>query len=422
MYLLSMFLIGALAYGQVGVNNITPKSTLDIMSKTTDGSTSEGLIIPRVTGNALKAAETSTVYGDDQDAALVFVTAAPDPDNRTGQVEGMDSRGFYYFDAGSNRWVKMVSSGTSTAALAQLLCSGSSDVGVLESGQSAAGVSTTIPYSGGNGGIYSAQIVNSIGVTGLTAVLTSGTLNNGSGTLIYTITGTPSAAGNAIFDIDFAGQTCGFSRTVQPSSNFPDVVPVIINGQTRQMLTHNLGGDTTQDPNVPTQAIMGNYYQWGKKNAVATAYTPASAISGWNTSAAGNKAWNSGTEAAPVKTANDPCPSGFRVLTRNEWTGFNTASTTTNIGTWATTTTNGATNFSAAKVFSNNGSTVTLPIIGMRDNTTGVLVNRANIGYYWSSTENGTLYSYFQSVTSSSNNPSGYNTRPTGIGIRCISE
>ncbi|MBT2623665.1 hypothetical protein [Chryseobacterium sp. ISL-6] len=97
MYLLPIVLIGALSYGQVGINNVAPKITLDVQSKTTDGSTSEGFLLPRVTGNALHAAEAAAVYGADQDAALAYVTAAPDPANRTGQVEGMDAPGFYYF-------------------------------------------------------------------------------------------------------------------------------------------------------------------------------------------------------------------------------------------------------------------------------------------------------------------------------------
>lgn len=419
--LLPLIFLGVLSYGQVGINNVTPKITLDVTSKTADGSTSEGFMLPRITGNALKAAETAGAYTNNQHSALVFVTAVPDPDNRTGQVEGMDAPGFYYFDAGSNRWVKMISSGTSTAAVTQLLCSGSSNIGILVSGEVSAGVSTSIPYSGGNGGVYSALSVPSIGVTGLIATLPSGTLNNGSGTLTFNIIGTPSAAGTATFDIDFAGQTCGFSMAVQPPSNFPDTAPIIINGQARQIMTHNLGGDITQDPNVPTQSIMGNYYQWGKKNAIATAYTNANTISGWSTSGAADKAWNSGTEAVPAKTANDPCPVGFRVPTQNEWNGFNTASTKSNIGTWATTSTNGATNFSAAKVFVNNGNQITFPTAGYRDFPDGLLGGRAFGGYYWSNTEAG-VGSIRLNFTNSAVTASGNSNRVNGFSVRCISE
>ncbi|MEF9478727.1 hypothetical protein OWR28_14370 [Chryseobacterium sp. 1B4] len=415
-----MFLFSILSYGQVGINNNNPRSTLDVASKTTDGSTSEGFILPRINGNTLKAADTAGVYGEEENATLVFVTIPPDPVNRTGQVEGMDVPGFYYFDAGSNRWVKIISSGTTTAYVTQLLCSGSSDVGILQDGQLAAGVNTTIPYNGGNGGIYSGISINSINVTGLTAVLASGTLNNGNGSLIFNIIGSPSGAGTATFNLDFAGESCSFSRIVQPSSNFPDVVPVIINGETRQMKTHNLGADSGQDPNTPSQSIIGNYYQWGK-NPVATAYTNANSISGWNTSAGPNKAWNSGNEASPVKTVNDPCPDGFRIPTRNEWVGFANESTANSIGTWATTTTNGPSNYSAAKVFTNNGSTLTFPTAGNRQYLTGSLERRAYNGLYWSTTESSTN-AYDFNFTNTAVIPTQTNDRKNGFSIRCISQ
>ena len=421
LYLLPISLIGTLTFAQVAINSVTPKGTLDVTSKTSDGSTSEGILIPRLTGNALHDAETAAVYGNDQDAMLVFVTAPPDPGNRTGQVEGMDDRGFYYFDAGSNRWVKMTTSGASTAQIGQLLCSSSTNSGVLEATEPATGVNVTIPYNVANGGAYSAINIPSNGVTGLTAVLPSGTLNNGSGTLTLAITGTPAAAGTAVFDISLGGQDCGFAIQVQPASSFQETLPVTINGQTRQMMTHNLGADQTQDPDVPSQAIMGNYYQWGKKNPVATAYISAAAISGWSTSAAANKAWNSGTEAAPVKTTNDPCPDGFRVPTQSEWASFNTNSTTSIIGTWVTTANGGDNNFTAARKFTNNGSTLTFPTAGLRFYSTGALGYRAYYGAYWSSTEYYTYayYLYFDSTTVS---PANDSYRPYGFSVRCISE
>lgn len=72
----------------------------------------------------------------------------------------------------------------------------------------------TIPYTGGNGGTYSASSVSSSGVIGLTATLAAGTIINGSGSLVYTITGTPASSGTASFALNFGGQTCAINLSV----------------------------------------------------------------------------------------------------------------------------------------------------------------------------------------------------------------
>ncbi|MBP1164681.1 uncharacterized protein (TIGR02145 family) [Chryseobacterium sp. PvR013] len=425
-YLLSICLMSVLSYGQVGINNKVPRSTLDVTEKTIDGSHAEGLMIPRETGNALKLADSAGVYGSDQDATLIFVTKEADLSKRTGQVEKVDSRGFYFFDAGINRWVKIVSSSnTNIGQITQLLCSSSAHSGVLTSGTPASGVTTQIPYNGGNGGSYSSLSLPSIGVTGLTAILTADSFQNGSGTLNFSITGTPAASGTATFNISLGGQTCSFSRTVKAGSSFADDIEVIIDGKIRRMKAHNVGADTSENPDIPGQSIIGDYFQWGRKDPVATAYTSSSAISGYNTTNAANKSWNKGSESIPQKnTLNDPCPSGYRVPTRAEWQGFITASTTTNIGTWALSATDGASNFSVAKVFKNNGNTITFPGGGNRFYATGALGYRGNNGNYWSSTENEVLntdayfMSFFKDIA-----PANYSlSRPYGFSVRCISE
>jgi hypothetical protein len=93
-------------------------------------------------------------------------------------------------------------------------CAGATNNGTLTSGTAASGVSSSIPYTGGNGGTYSAQSVSSTGVTGLTATLTAGTFANGSGTLTYTISGTPANSGTASFTLSIGGQACTLLRTV----------------------------------------------------------------------------------------------------------------------------------------------------------------------------------------------------------------
>ncbi|MDR6403289.1 MULTISPECIES: chitin binding peritrophin-A domain-containing protein [Chryseobacterium] len=92
-----------------------------------------------------------------------------------------------------------------------LNCLGVIKNGDLQFGTAASGVSFEIPYTGGNGGSHSGQTITSTGVTGLTATLTAGNFANGAGSLIYTVTGTPSAAGTANFAINIGGRTCTIS-------------------------------------------------------------------------------------------------------------------------------------------------------------------------------------------------------------------
>lgn len=63
----------------------------------------------------------------------------------------------------------------------------------------------TIPYTGGNGGSYEAQ---SIQTNGLTASLPVGNFAVGNGNLQYSVTGTPDRTGNITFNVNVAGNTC----------------------------------------------------------------------------------------------------------------------------------------------------------------------------------------------------------------------
>lgn len=65
-----------------------------------------------------------------------------------------------------------------------------------------------VPYTGGNGGIYPAQSIGP--VNGLTATLSAGNFNSGSGTLSYTVSGTPTVTSPIVttFSVNIGGQTC----------------------------------------------------------------------------------------------------------------------------------------------------------------------------------------------------------------------
>ncbi|GEM_PF-4045142 len=80
--------------------------------------------------------------------------------------------------------------------------------------------SVTIPYANGDGADYAQQIMNSVasmGLSGLTATLSAGTLANGNGTLIISVTGTVDNGGSAFFQFEINGHTC----MIMSSITFP---------------------------------------------------------------------------------------------------------------------------------------------------------------------------------------------------------
>ncbi|OOG19219.1 hypothetical protein BWD42_04535 [Sphingobacterium sp. CZ-UAM] len=151
-------------------------------------------------------------------------------------------------------------------------------------------------------------------------------------------------------------------------------------------MRHNLGANYNLDPdqNPSVSGLHGNYYQWGRKAVAATASTAPRTISPWNRQSSADNAWNSGTETAPTKTANDPCPSGYRIPTEREIAMLDDGVTNLNIGNWS----ESSSNYSAARVFKSNRNAnvrLTFPIAGNRRFDNGALARRGLEGYYWSS-------------------------------------
>jgi len=100
--------------------------------------------------------------------------------------------------------------------LAALNCSGVTFSDTAMSSIAYTGTAT-VPYEGGNGDLYpTGTSVASTGVTGLSAVIVPGQLKQGSGTVKYTITGTPTVAGTASFAISLGGQSCTLVLPVSP--------------------------------------------------------------------------------------------------------------------------------------------------------------------------------------------------------------
>ncbi|NAW49917.1 hypothetical protein GNY06_00400, partial [Elizabethkingia argentiflava] len=164
-------------------------------------------------------------------------------------------------------------------------------------------------------------------------------------------------------------------------------------------MRHNLGANTSLDPDQSSSVagIHGNYYQYGRNVSVAGA-TDTRMNSNFNGGyPPGPKAWNSGTEASPLKGPNDPCPEGYRVPTREEFQQLLEATIESNIGVWR----QGNANYTAAKVFTSKGNKnvkMTFPSQGVFTVSANrnippffPVVNpleRGNLGLYWASTLN----------------------------------
>ncbi|WP_294221506.1 hypothetical protein [uncultured Chryseobacterium sp.] len=91
---LALFAISSFTFAQIGIANTAPNATMDVKALKTDGSTSEGIIIPRLTGDEIKNA--GNQYTAAQTGAMVYVSSVPSAtDTKTANIT---SAGCYYFD------------------------------------------------------------------------------------------------------------------------------------------------------------------------------------------------------------------------------------------------------------------------------------------------------------------------------------
>ena len=202
-----------------------------------------------------------------------------------------------------------------------------------------------------------------------------------------------------------------------------------VRGTAKEFMCYNLGvTGGTQDP-LSYQGGLNNggLYQWGRttdghevRNSPTTSGPVAAAVAGrfiiigfpqidW-ISPQNNSLWLDAS-----KTANDPCPAGFRVPTKAQWAGLfkdgvesaGPGAAYYNTWTWTG---------SGFRV----GSSLYLPAAGLRLNN-GEISGEGTSGFYWSSTVSGTdVYSTnFVSGTIDLYVPY---FRANGLSVRCISE
>jgi uncharacterized protein (TIGR02145 family) len=310
-----------------------------------------------------------------------------------------------------------------------LNCNASTPTGTLTQGQAVNGVSSSVPYTGGNGGTHAGQTVASTGVTGLTATLASGNFANGAGNLVYTISGTPASSGTASFALNIGGQTCTLTRTVNAPAGpaypagtvhctpTPTAVVEVLNPTTgKTWMDRNLGATRVATSSTDAEGY-GDLYQWGRRadghqcrNSDTTSVgsftnqpehgkfilpvPPHFPFNDWRSA--------SGILWQGLNGVNNPCPVGFKIPTSAELDAER--------ATWSSQ--NGAGAYASPLKFS---------LAGGRFHTNGTVSSGGN-GAYWSSTEQSSSESLalMFSAGSAIVHPAFY--RAQGRSVRCIKE
>jgi uncharacterized protein (TIGR02145 family) len=447
MLLLTCLLPAALA-SQVKISSAesapAPSSMLEVES------TSRGFLPPRMT-----AAERDAV-SNPADGLMIFNTTTGCPN---------------YYHAGIwYEWCGMLPPG----AIALLDCAGASHAGFLTGNAAASGVSSTVSYTGGNGGTHSGQTVSSTGVAGLTAILTAGEFALGSGTLTYTITGTPTGGGTASFALNIGGQTCTLTRQVSAPpalgstftsfSNGTQVFSsnttcqsklisaghtpatcsgtvttanatypvVLINGQCwmaenlKEPSTTPCGAAINTGCNTWLSTSPGNIGSWGYYNTVTT-----NGSAGWATAEAGSGdgllyQWSAAMNGSTAERSRGVCPPGWHIPSDCEWMylehglGMSTSEQTTTGFRNSGSVGNKLSSFASAGT---NSSGFTGLLSGLRNATGGAFSTRSASGFWWTSTEISSSDVYRRFLSGSQNGFDRFSgNKAFGFSVRCLKD
>ena len=303
-------------------------------------------------------------------------------------------------------------------------CAGVKITGTLTKDKIASNITATITYTGGDGKTYLTKSHTSTGVSGLSATLLAGTLANGEGELVYTISGTPTSSGTANFAIALGGQTCAITMNVEdvaqtigkPGPNITDAennTYKTVTIGTQQWMAENLKvtkyNDGTAIPNITDNT------QWQNNTTGAWAY--------YNNDAANNakygKLYNWYTVSKTSNGNKNVCPTGWHVPTDAEWTvltdylgGESVAGgKMKEVGTsnW---------------IYPNTDATNTSLFTGLPGGYRYDVGNYYYIGYngyWWSSSESNAYSAWYRNLFYSDGDAFRYNaSKRLGLSVRCL--
>ena len=178
---------------QMGSVTVGDSSAVDPTAALNIIAADKGGLFPRV---ALTSSTDVTTIANPTTGLLVYNTGAA----------GLQYAGYVFWN-GQN-WVTLAGGSLAPGTIGSITCNAVSlTPPVYETGKPYEGT-MTVPYTGSNGGVYSAMTLGP--VNGLTATLASGNFTPGAGTLSFAVTGTPTVTTPNVttFSVNIGGQTC----------------------------------------------------------------------------------------------------------------------------------------------------------------------------------------------------------------------
>jgi uncharacterized protein (TIGR02145 family) len=299
-------------------------------------------------------------------------------------------------------------------------CAGVKIAGTLTKDKGAFNVTATLTYTGGNGKTYLTKSYTSSGVTGLSATLVAGTLANGEGTLVYTISGSPTSTGTANFAVAFGGGSCVISVKVEDVALTTDITDAEGNTYktvtigTQTWMAENLKvskySDGTTIPNITDNT------QWQNNTTGAWSY--------YNNDAANNakygKLYNWYAVSPTTNGNKNVCPTGWHVPTDAEWTVLTDYLGGESVAGGKMKEV-GATSWNSPNTDATNTSLFTGLPGGYRDydgNYDGI----GGLGGWWSSTESGTNDAWGRGLDYGNGNANrdDSGSKRYGLSVRCL--